>query len=80
MQYNFISLLGLRTWSESRLPPPITEVSPVVLPFGSCNEYLTGINGSFSPPDSCYKNNTECVWIIEVPRGYGIRITFFEIS
>ena len=56
-------------------------MSPVVLPNGTCNEHLTGKNGSFSPPDYYYQSNTECIWIIEVPEGYdNIHITFYNVE
>ena len=76
-----IFLLGLRSWSLSRLPPPVkSNISPVVLPSGRCNEHLVGHTGTFSPPDSYYRNNTECIWVIEVPEGYSVRVTFYNVE
>ena len=75
----YIFLLGLRSWSDSRLPAPV-NLTFVVLPSGRCNKHLTGLTGSFSPPDYIYRSNTECIWIIEVPRGYSIRVTFYNVK
>ena len=76
-----IFLLGLRSWSSSRLPPPVTsKISPVVLPSGRCNRHLIGSTGRFSPPDSYYRSNTECIWVIEVPEGYNVRVTFYNVQ
>ena len=71
--------LGLRSWSASRLPPP-ANVNPFVLPVGRCNRHLSGKTGKFSPPDFYYQSNTECIWIVEVPTGYSIRITFYNVE
>ena len=73
--------LGLRSWSSSRLPPPVkSNISPVVLPSGRCNRHLVGSTGRFSPPDLYYRSNTECVWVIEVPEGYSVRVTFYNVQ
>ena len=73
------SLLGLRSWTTSKLLPP-ADVKPFILPTGTCNRHLTGTSGTFYPPDYYYRSNTECVWIIEVPRGYSIRVTFYNVD
>ena len=73
------TLLGLRSWTTSKLPTPV-NVNPFVLPTGTCNRHLTGKTGTFYPPDLYYRSNTECVWIIEVPRGYSVRITFYNVD
>ena len=73
------SFLGLRSWSDSRLPAPV-NFTFVFLPLGRCNEHLTGLSGYFFPPDYFYRSNTECIWIIEVPSGYSIRVTFYNVE
>ena len=73
------TLLGLRLWTTSKLPPP-ANVNPFVLPTGICNRHLTGKSGTFSPPHFYYRSNTDCNWIIEVPRGYSIRVTFYNVE
>ena len=75
------SFLELRSWSHSRLPAPVMiNFTFVIVPPGRCNKHLTGLTGSFSPPDYYYRSNTECIWIIEVPRGYSIRVTFYNVG
>ena len=80
LQINFF--LGLRSLSESvsMLPPKRTTPSPVTLPPGRCNEHLVGITGQFSPPNNLYMNNTDCAWVIEVPRGYTVNLTFYDVQ
>ena len=75
-------LLGLRSLSESvrMLPPKRTTPSPVNLPPGRCNEHLVGKTGQFSPPDNPYMNTTDCVWVIEVPKGYTVNLTFYDVQ
>ena len=70
-------LIALRSWTVSRLPSPNPSVSPVVLPPGRCYRHLTGKTGSFSVP-SFYC--IEYVWIIEVPRGYTVNVTFYDVE
>jgi len=73
--------LGLRSSSVSKLPAKsLTTSSPVILPRGRCNKHLTGKTGWFFPPDNPYKSNTDCVWIIEVPKGYCILLTVYNIQ
>ena len=76
---DYYSFSGFRSWSASRLPPP-ANVNPFVLPVGRCNRHLSGKTGTFSPPDFYYQSNTECIWIVEVPTGYSIRITFYNVE
>ena len=71
--------LGLRSWATSRLPRTSNK-NPFTLPPGRCNKHLTGKTGTFSPPDYYYQSNTECIWIIEVPKGYSVRITFYNVD
>ena len=67
-------LKGLRSSSESRLPPKVPPPSPVNLSSWNCSEHLIGRSGQFSPPDNPYKSNTNCVWAIEVPKGHGVQL------
>ena len=82
ISWNGYFLSGLRSASESvsRLPVPVTTPSPVTLPPGRCNEHLYGKTGNFSPPDSVYRNSTDCAWVIEVPTGYYIYLTIHDLD
>ena len=62
--------------SESTLPPP----SPPTVAPGRCNEKISGMTGTFSPPDNPYRSNTDCAWLIEVPKGYFITLTIYGIQ
>ena len=66
--------IGLRSSSESRLPPKLPPSSPVDLSLWNCSEHLIGTSGQFSPPDNPYKSNTDCVWAIEAPEGHCIQL------
>jgi len=65
--YKIIFSLGSRSSSVSKLP-------------SRCDKYLYGITSWFSPPDNPYKSCTDCVWIIEVPKGYRIVLTIYNIQ
>ena len=80
LQINFF--LGLRSLSESvsMLPSKRTTPSPVTLPTGRYNEHLVGKTGQFSLPNNLYMNNTDCAWVIEVPRGYTVNLTFYDVQ
>ena len=70
---------GLRSapQSVSGLAAPQLKPSPVTLPPGRCNKHFRGKSGTITPPDSVYRSNTDCAWIIDIPRGYYI---FMKIS
>ena len=73
-------LLGLRSWTSSRLPPP-ADVKPFVLPNSIYHKYLTGKSGKFYPcHDYYYYRNAECSWFIEVPKGYYVKVTFYNVD
>ena len=72
--------IGLRSSSESRLPPKPLAPSPVNLSLWNCSEHLIGKGGQFFPPDNPYKNNTDCVWAIEVPEGHGIQLKVYGVD
>ena len=66
--------------SVSMLPPKRSTRSTVTLPPDRCNEHLVGKTGQFSPPDNLYMNNTDCTWVIEVPKGYTVNLTFYDVQ
>ena len=76
----FIFLLELRSPSVSRLPVKVALPSPVKLSPGRCNKHFLGKTGQISPPDTPYKSNTTCNWVIEVPTGYYIQLDFYNIA
>ena len=78
--YIYIPLTGLRSSSDSRLPPKVPPPSPVDLSSWNCSKHLIGQSGQFSPLDDPYKNNTDCIWATEVPEGHGIQLKIYGID
>ena len=73
-------LLESRSPLPSRLPAKVATPSPVTLPPGGCNRHLLNVTGQIFPPDSPYKSNTTCIWIIEVPKGYEVRLEIHDME
>ena len=72
-----VLFLALRPWTASKLPPASPPVSPVVLPSGICYRHLKSRNSTFTVP-SFYC--LSYVWIIEVPEGFTVKITFYSVD
>ena len=74
-------LLDSRSASESNstLPPPSPPPPPTVTP-GRCNKKISGMTGTFSPPDNPYRSNTDCAWLLEVPKGHYIVLRIYGIQ
>ena len=75
-------LLDSRSASESKstLPPPSPPPPSPTVASGRCNKKISGMTGTFSPPDSPYRSNTDCAWLIEVPKGYYITLRIYNIQ
>lgn len=55
--------------------------SPVVLPPGRCNKHIiVAKTVRITPPDSPYKSNTTCIWIVEIPTGYYIQLEIYNLQ
>ena len=79
--HNYIMfLLESRSPLPSRLPAKVATPSPVTLPPKGCNRHLLNVSGQIFPPDSPYKSNTTCIWIIEVPKGYEVRLEIHDME
>lgn len=52
------------------------------LPFPGCGGVLTEITGVINSPNSpeTYPTNTDCRWVLDLPPGYVIRITWQSFS
>ena len=67
-----------------KMIPPPADPPPFRLPADvqSCGKVLTGMNGSFSSPNypQHYPENATCRWVIQVPKGFTLKITFHSFN
>lgn len=63
---------------KSRHPPISTALPSLSLPAGiRCGQVMTGLSGTFqSPGYPNHRHNQDCAWVVKVPDGYYIDVTF----